>query len=98
MLARELVALRAQPRDDALAVDQRLRAAERDEADLWRGAIRFRVGIMHGEGLAAIDGKIKERLAISPIYSAMLPLPRKTSSFPSLLFVYALADERRQHR
>ena len=33
VLARELVALGAQPRDDALAVDQRLGAAERDEAD-----------------------------------------------------------------
>ena len=36
VLARKLVALRAQPRDDALAVDQRLRAAERDEAHFGR--------------------------------------------------------------
>ena len=36
MLAGELIAFRAQPRDDALAVDQRFRAAERDEAHLRR--------------------------------------------------------------
>src|SRR5262249_47207457 len=34
---RELVALGAQPRDDALGIDQRLRAAERDEAHLGGG-------------------------------------------------------------
>ena len=48
MLARQLIAFRAKARDDAFAVDQRLGAAERDETDLWRGAIRFRVGVLHG--------------------------------------------------
>ena len=33
VLARELIALRAQPRDDALGIDQRLGAAERDEGN-----------------------------------------------------------------
>ena len=33
MLARDLVALGAQPRDDALGIDQRLRATEADETD-----------------------------------------------------------------
>ena len=33
MPPRELIALGAQPRDDALGIDQRLGAAERDEAD-----------------------------------------------------------------
>ena len=37
--ARELVALRAQARDDALAIDQRLGAAERDEADFGGASI-----------------------------------------------------------
>jgi len=50
VLARKLVAFRPQARDDAFAVHQRLRAAERDKTDLWRGAIRFRVGILHGGG------------------------------------------------
>ena len=36
--ARKLIALGAQPRKDALAVDERLRAAERDEGDARRGA------------------------------------------------------------
>ena len=33
MLAGELIALRAQPRDDALGIDERLGAAERDEGN-----------------------------------------------------------------
>ena len=33
MLAREFIALRAQPRDDALGIDQRLGAAERNEGN-----------------------------------------------------------------
>ena len=37
VVAGDLVALGAQARDDALAVDERLGAAERDEADLGRG-------------------------------------------------------------
>ncbi len=62
VLAGELVALGAQPRDDALAVDQRLRAAERDEAHLRRARVRRRGGHRgdvhrgdfgrHGQGLA----------------------------------------------
>ena len=39
VLARKLIALGAQPRDDALAIDQRLRAAERDEAHFGGGGI-----------------------------------------------------------
>ena len=39
VLARELVALRAQPRDDALGIDQRLGASERNKADFWRGGL-----------------------------------------------------------
>ena len=37
--ARKLVALGAQPRENALAVDERLRAAERDEGNARRGAV-----------------------------------------------------------
>ncbi len=40
VLAGELVALRAQPRDDALGIDQRLGAAERDEAHLRSADVR----------------------------------------------------------
>ena len=40
MMARKLVAFRPQPRDDALGIDQRLRAAEGDEGDAW--------GLVHG--------------------------------------------------
>ena len=43
--SRQLVALGAQLREDALAVDQRLRAAERDEGDARRGA-RVRAGMV----------------------------------------------------
>ena len=45
VLARQLVAFRAQLRDDALGIDQRLRAAERHEGDLGR-----RAGRRHGFG------------------------------------------------
>ena len=38
MAARELVALGAQPGQNPLAVDKRLRAAERNEGNAWRGA------------------------------------------------------------
>ena len=41
VLARELIALRAQARDDTLAVDERLRAAEGDKAYFRRGRIGF---------------------------------------------------------
>ena len=37
MLARDLVAFGAQARDDALGIDQRLRASEADETDAWGG-------------------------------------------------------------
>ena len=37
MLARDLVAFGAQPRDDALGIDERLRASEADETDAWSG-------------------------------------------------------------
>ena len=47
MGARELVAFGAQPRDDALAVDERLGTAERDEGDARGGAERS-VWILHG--------------------------------------------------
>ena len=40
MLARELIALRAQARDDALGIDQRLGAAERDKAHFRRAQRR----------------------------------------------------------
>ena len=60
VLARELIALRAQPRDDALGIDQRLRAAERDEAHLGRGGIGFLVGIKHADmELTANRGEYK---------------------------------------
>src|SRR5262249_30975017 len=48
------------------------------------------------EGLAAIEGKIKERLR-SLIDSAVAPLLRRTF-VPSLLLLNTLADERREHR
>ncbi len=37
VLARDLVALGAQAREDALGIDERLRATETDETDAWRG-------------------------------------------------------------
>ena len=40
MVARKLIALGAQPRDDALGIDQRLRAAERDEGNAGRAVHR----------------------------------------------------------
>jgi hypothetical protein len=48
MVASELVAFRAEPRDDALAVDQRLGAAKRDEAHLGGGGIRNEISGCHG--------------------------------------------------
>jgi hypothetical protein len=47
---RQLIALRAQTRDDALAVDQRLRAAKRDKAHFRRCGIGFCSRITHGRG------------------------------------------------
>ncbi len=47
MLAGELIALRPQPRDDALAIDERLRAAERDKAYFRRHGVVFRFCIGH---------------------------------------------------
>ena len=41
MLAGDLVAFGAQPCDDALGVDQRLRASEADETDAWGGGHGF---------------------------------------------------------
>jgi len=49
VLARQLIALGAQPRDDAFGIDQRLGAAERDEAHLGRGrAVGIRGGFCGG--------------------------------------------------
>ena len=45
--ARKLVALGAQPREDALAVDERLRAAERDEGNARRRAALDLGGVGH---------------------------------------------------
>ena len=45
MIARKLVALGAQPRDDALGIDQRLRAAEGDKGNLRGGSVAHRVFI-----------------------------------------------------
>ena len=45
MVARQLVAFRAQPRDDALGIDQRFRAAERNEGNAG--------GAVHGCGFIA---------------------------------------------
>src|SRR5262249_42342589 len=45
----EFIALRAQAGHDALAVDQRLRAAERDETHSRRA--RRGMSVFHGEGL-----------------------------------------------
>ena len=42
MLARQLIAFRAQPRDDALGIHQRLGASQRNKADFGRG------GLLHG--------------------------------------------------
>ena len=77
VLARQLITLRAQPRDDALAVDQRLRAAERDEAHLGGGG--FVVRIKHaGLELVAIRGDSK---AADVTYFAK-PRPLRKTSFP----------------
>ncbi len=53
VLAGERIALRAQPRDDAFAIDQRLGAAERDEAHNRRGFVAglFRIVGSHREEL-----------------------------------------------
>ena len=57
MAARKLVALGAQPREDALAVDERLRAAERNEGNARRGAL-FSVGdVGHARQLPWRRGK-----------------------------------------
>ena len=40
MLARELIAFRAQARDDALGIHQRLGASKRNKADFGRGGLR----------------------------------------------------------
>ena len=54
--ARELVAFGAQARQDALAVDERLRAAKRDERNARRGA-RFRLGdVGHARQLPRAGG------------------------------------------
>jgi len=51
MGANKFIALRAQARDDALAVDQRLRAAERDKAHSRRARrLRRGMSIFHGRG------------------------------------------------
>ena len=39
MLARQLIALGAQPRDNALGIHQRLGASQRDKADFGRGGL-----------------------------------------------------------
>ncbi len=43
MLARQLITLRAQPRDDALGIDQRLWAAERNKGNAGRAVHGGRV-------------------------------------------------------
>ena len=54
----EFIALRAQAGDDALAVDQRLRAAERDEAHLAaRAASGFRFSMTEGLPERAVGSK-----------------------------------------
>src|SRR5262249_46898385 len=58
---RKLVALGAQAREDALAVDERLRAAERDEGNARRGVSRtFRFSV-HGLPLAWAGGRRQAR-------------------------------------
>ncbi len=39
VLARELIALRTQPGDDTLGIDERLGASQRNKTDLWRGGL-----------------------------------------------------------
>src|SRR5581483_10482037 len=55
VIARQLVTFRAQPGDDALGIDQRLRAAERDEGNAGR-----RFGLLvhwrEGHSTAALHG------------------------------------------
>ena len=62
----EFIALRAQAGHDALAVDQRLRAAERDETHSRRA--RRGMSVFHGEGLP-------ERAARSKRPSLSAPVP-----------------------
>ncbi len=60
MLAGELIALRAQARDDALAIDQRLGAAEGDEAHLGSAdSFISGFGLVDRQELVAIGGQIK---------------------------------------
>ena len=68
VVAGQLVAFRAQPRDDALGIDQRLRAAERDERDAggpaheklevlrFGGMLAARIGTASRKGQAPQSG------------------------------------------
>ncbi len=56
----DLIAFRAQPRDDALTIDQRLGAAEADEADLGSG---FRCGCLCGLGSRDRFGHMRRTLS-----------------------------------
>jgi hypothetical protein len=42
MLAGDLIAFGAKPRDDALGIDERFRASKTDETDAWGGHKVFR--------------------------------------------------------
>ena len=59
---RKLVALGAQPGDDALAIDERLRAAERDERDARRGALVSLGDVGHAGRLPRAEGRGKAQL------------------------------------
>ena len=62
MIARKLVAFGAQPRENPLAVDQRLRAAERDEGNARRGAGRGLGDVGHARQLPRAGGGGKAHL------------------------------------
>ena len=65
MLARQFIAFRAQPRDDALGIHQRLGASQRNKADFGRG------GLLHVL-MCLIDGQ--ELVPIAHNYKALSEL------------------------
>ena len=85
VLARQLIALGAQARDDALAIDQRLRAAERDEAHFRRAFYR-RISSLepaYAQELTAIRRRSRQAPSIQLMVPQRLGF-RVEASFPSL--------------
>ena len=80
--ARELVAFRPQAGEDPLAVDERLRAAERDERDTRRGALLRLDDVGHAPQLPRAEGRgkgvLKRRLAALALMRGRVASIRRT--------------------